>query len=147
MDKLYRWSITFLLPKEDTNEKVVAKNRTGPKLMCRLSPHAGSGQRTMWMGLLASVYFQNLSSMLQGLCIVRLCTQAKSIMSGKQHWALVDQIPFASTIWRKVKAVDLSLVFRSTYSYALLCSANEGKKKEEIKTAIWGSNSNWTGPF
>lgn len=144
MAKLYKWSITLLLPKGDINEKAVAKNRTDPKLMCRLSPHAASGEQR---GQCEWVCWPQ--------CISRTCLYGAEFYT--QSYCAHRQIPSCqgnitalstcgSNSLNKYR-MEEDQSSRSTYSYTLLFSAKEGKKNEEIKTTIWNLNSNWMGPF
>lgn len=150
MDKLYKWSITLLLPKGDTNDTVVAKNKTGPKIMCRLSPHACSGEQR-----------GQCEWVCRPQCISRTCipwcgAYTQSYCAHRQNPSCQGNITALSTCGsnslnkyhmeesqrrRSLLAVQINLQLYSAVQW------KEGKKNKEIKTTIWDSNSNWTGPF
>lgn len=98
LDKLYWWSITLLLPKGDTEEKVVVRNRTSPKLMFSLSPCAGSGEQRGQCGWVCWPQDISRTSWFHAAGLTH--TQTKSTVSGKHYstenlWIKdLEQVPY-----------------------------------------------------
>lgn len=127
LGKLYRWSITLLLPKGDTEEKVVVRNRTSPKLMFRLSPHACSGEQRGQCGWVCWSQCISRTSWFHAAGLT--LTQTKSTVSGKHFstenlWIKdLEQVPHGGKSKQQISP------WCSNQLTAMLFSSMQRKKK------------------